>query len=73
MQRFGLNQPDITKTGMIFSYVVIGLMNLIFLAIIKAVMHQQWPATDYFTDFIRRSWESYLLIFQQLRGLLFGG
>jgi hypothetical protein len=73
MQRFGLRQPDITNTGMMFSYVIIGLMNLIFLAIIKAVIDQQWPNTEHFVSFLRRGWGSYLLIFQQLKSLFFRG
>jgi hypothetical protein len=73
MQRLGLRQPDIANTGMAFSYVIIIVMNLIFLAIIKAVIDQQWPSADHLTRFFTRSWESYLLILRQLRNLLVGG
>jgi hypothetical protein len=72
MQRFGLGQPDITNTGLIFSYVIIGLMNLVFLAIIKATLQEEWPSTQHLVDFVTRSWESYVLIFQQIWDLFFG-
>jgi hypothetical protein len=73
LQGFGLRQKDITHTGVIFSYAVIILFNLLFLALIKAVLHEHLPNAEYITGFLRRSWESYLFIFQQLRSLLPGG
>ncbi len=66
-QRFGLGQTDIRKTGAIFSYVIIGFFNLLSLATVKAVLHNDWPARDQLTRALVRGWEWYVLILQELR------
>jgi len=71
-QRFGLGQSDIRKTGVILSYVVIGLFNLFSLVIIKAMLHDQWPDAEFITGFIQRTVSYYGRIFQFLRRLLPG-
>jgi hypothetical protein len=72
-QRFGLRQTDIRKTGVMLSYVVIGVLNLFSLVIIKAVLYEKLPSTDHFTNFISRTQEYYTFIVQQIRGLIPGG
>jgi hypothetical protein len=80
LQRLGQRQGDVRRMGCIFSYVVIILFNLFSLALVKAVLHQQWPDVAlYFSGFFERSRELYAGIItfalQQLRavGLLPGG
>jgi hypothetical protein len=74
-QRFGLGQTDITRTGVIVSYVLIGFLNLLSLATVKAVLHNDWPTVDRLTSILVRSREWYRPVLEELkrRGLLFGG
>lgn len=72
-QRFGLGQADIRRTGIILSYAVIGVLNLLSLVVIKAVLHEKWPSTDYLTRFITRTQEYYMFIIDQVRRLIPGG
>jgi hypothetical protein len=63
-RRFGLGQTDVRRTGVILSYVVIGLFNLFSLATIKAVLHEQWPdVADHFSEFFNRSLGVYTSIY----------
>lgn len=66
-QRFGLGQTDITETGVISSYVVIGFFNLLSLATVKAVLHNDWPTGGQLRSTLVRSWDWYMLILQELR------
>ena len=72
-QRFGLGQADIRKTGVILSYVVIGILNLLSLVVIKAVLQEKWPTADNLTSFITRTQEYYMFIIDQVRRLIPGG
>lgn len=66
-QKFGLDQPDITKTGVIPSYILIGFFNVLSLATIKAVLHNDWPTGDQLRNALTTSWEWYMLILEKLR------
>lgn len=72
-QRFGLGQTDIRKTGVLLSYVVIGILNLLSLVIIKAVLQEKWPNADNLTSFITRTQAYYMFVINQVRRLLPGG
>jgi hypothetical protein len=80
LQRLGQRQGDIRRMGCIFSYVVIILFNLFSLALVKAVLHQQWPDVAFhLSRFFEKSGGLYAniiaLVLRQLRaiGLLPGG
>jgi hypothetical protein len=80
LQGFGRKQGgDVKRIGCVFSYVIIILFNLFSLALVKAVLHQQWPdVAVHFSRFFERSGELYAniitLVLQQFRavGLLPG-
>jgi hypothetical protein len=71
-QRFGLGQTDIRRTGIMLSYVVIGVLNLLSLVVIKSVLQEKWPTVDNLTQFISRTQEYYKLIIDQVIRLIPG-
>ena len=80
LQRLGHKPGDVRRMGCVFSYVIIILFNLLSLALVKAVLHQQWPDVAVrFSGFFERSRGIYAgiitSVLQQLRaiGLLPGG
>jgi hypothetical protein len=75
LQRFGQKPGgDVHQMGCALSYVVIILFNLFSLALVKAVLHQQWPnISDHFLGFFENTRDIYASIItsllQQLRAI----
>jgi len=67
LQRLGQKAGDVRQMGCVFSYVIIILFNLFSLALVKAVLHQQWPDfTGHFLGFFENSRNIYTGIITSL-------
>jgi len=63
----GTHQTDITKHGVIFSYSLIILMNIFFLALVLSMVSDGWSM---FVDFLRVGWEDTFYFFEAVRDMV---